>query len=46
MGIYVIIIKETNCGDLRYGNNYYDYDEGTIVFFALGQVITNEPEGE
>ncbi len=46
MGIYAIIIKEANCGDLRYGNSYYDYDEGTIVFFAPGQVITNEPEGE
>ncbi len=46
MGIYAIIIKETNCGDLRYGNSYYDYAEGTIVFFAPGQVITNEPVGE
>ncbi len=46
MGIYAIIIKKGNCGELRYGNTYYDYDDGTIVFFAPGQVITNEPEGE
>lgn len=46
LGFYAIIIKETNCGDLRYGNRYYDYAEGTVVFFGPGQVITNEPEGE
>ncbi|OZI05727.1 AraC family transcriptional regulator [Siphonobacter sp. BAB-5385] len=43
---YAVILKETHCGDLRYGNQYYDYAEGTMVFFAPGQVITNEPEGE
>ncbi|GAA4454603.1 helix-turn-helix domain-containing protein [Nibrella saemangeumensis] len=46
LGFYAIIIKETHCGDLRYGNKYYDYAKGTVVFFAPGQVITNEPEGE
>ena len=46
MNIYAIIIKETKCGDLRYGNKYYDYEEGTVVFFAPGQTITLEPEGE
>jgi hypothetical protein len=37
MGIYAIIIKESKCGDLRYGNTYYDYDEGTIVFLLLSK---------
>lgn len=46
MNIYAIIIKKEHCGELRYGNTYYDYDDGTLVFFAPGQVITNEPEGE
>ncbi|MFN3849641.1 MAG: helix-turn-helix domain-containing protein [Spirosomataceae bacterium] len=46
LGFYAIIIKETRCGELRYGNKYYDYDDGTLVFFAPNQVITNEPEGE
>nr|WP_256999006.1 helix-turn-helix domain-containing protein [Draconibacterium orientale] len=31
--------KEINCGDLRYGCNYYDYDEGTLIFLAPNQVI-------
>ncbi len=43
---YAIVIKETNCGDLRYGNQYYDYSDGTVVFLGPGQVISNEPEGE
>ncbi|UTA68686.1 AraC family transcriptional regulator [Emticicia sp. 21SJ11W-3] len=46
LAFYAVIIKETRCGDIRYGNQYYDYDNGTIVFFGPGQVITHEPEGE
>lgn len=46
LGFYAVIIKESLCGDLRYGNQYYDYAEGTVVFFGPGQIITNEPEGE
>jgi len=36
---YTIFLKEINCGDLRYGCNYYDYEEGTLIFLAPGQVI-------
>ncbi|MBP6619730.1 MAG: helix-turn-helix transcriptional regulator [Leadbetterella sp.] len=43
---YAIIIKDSKCGDLRYGLKYYDYEEGTIVFFGPGQVGGSEPEGE
>ncbi|MEI7583594.1 helix-turn-helix transcriptional regulator [Runella sp.] len=46
LNFYAVIIKESHCGDLRYGNQYYDYAEGTVVFFGPGQIITNEPEGE
>jgi AraC-like DNA-binding protein len=38
-GIYCVILKDIKCGDLKYGNNYYDYQEGTLVFFAPGQAV-------
>lgn len=45
-GFYTIFLKELKCGDIRYGRNYYDYQEGTLVFLAPGQVIGIENNGE
>lgn len=39
MGFYSLFLKHTKCGDLQYGKKEYDYQEGTIVSFAPGQVI-------
>lgn len=38
-GFYCVYLKEANCGDLKYGCNYYDYQEGTLVFIGPGQVV-------
>ncbi|WP_158799085.1 AraC family transcriptional regulator [Pedobacter sp. L105] len=38
-GFYTVFLKEIKCGDLHYGCNYYDYEEGTLVFVGPGQVI-------
>jgi len=38
-GFYVAFLKEIKCGDLKYGISNYDYEEGTLVFLAPGQVI-------
>ena len=37
-GVYALFLKETRCGDIRYGKQTYDYQEGTVVSFAPGQV--------
>ena len=37
-GFYCVFLKDAVCGDLKYGCNYYDYQEGTLVFIAPGQV--------
>ena len=44
-GIYCVVLKDVMCGDLKYGRNYYDYQEGTLVFFAPGQVVEVESNG-
>jgi len=38
-GFYCVFLNESICGDLKYGCNYYDYQEGTLVFIAPGQVV-------
>jgi hypothetical protein len=45
-GFYAIFLKEVKCGDLTYGKNTYDYQEGTLVFFAVGQVAGINSNGE
>jgi AraC family transcriptional regulator, transcriptional activator of pobA len=46
LGFYTIFLKDVKCGDLKYGKNYYDYQEGTLVFIAPGQVIGVDNNGE
>lgn len=36
---YVISIKKDFKGKMKYGKNYYDFDEGTMTFVSPGQVI-------
>ncbi len=36
---YSICIKKNFKGKLKYGQNYYDFDEGVMTFFSPGQVI-------
>lgn len=39
-GVYALFLKEICCGDITYGRQPYDYQEGTIVCFAPGQVAS------
>lgn len=43
---YTIFLKEVKCGDIIYGRQTYDYQEGTVVCIAPGQVIGIEDNGE
>ena len=45
-GFYTIFLKEVKCGDLIYGRQTYDYQEGTLVFLAPGQVAGINSNGE
>lgn len=45
-GFYAVFFKQVKCGDLMYGRNTYDYQEGTLVFFAPGQVLGVADSGE
>ena len=41
-GIYALFLKKVKCGDIRYGRQIYDYQEGTVSSFAPGQVVETE----
>lgn len=43
---YAVFLKEKNCGELLYGRNEYDYDQGSLVFFAPGQTATMKDTGK
>jgi len=45
-GFYTVYLKEVKCGDLIYGRQKYDYQEGTVVCLAPGQIIGIEDNGE
>ena len=39
IGFYALFLKEEVCGELTYGRGRYDYQEGTVVALAPGQII-------
>jgi AraC-like DNA-binding protein len=46
LGIYIIFLKDVKCGDIKYGKQTYDYQDGTLLFVAPGQIIDIENSGE
>ena len=37
IGLYAIFLKNIKCGDMIYGCQPYDYEDGTLVFVSPGQ---------
>lgn len=37
---YIVSIKKSFKGKMKYGKNYYDFDEGTMSFISPGQVMS------
>jgi len=46
LGVYTIFLKDTKCGNMTYGCGTYDYEEGTLVFLAPGQIYGIEDSTE
>lgn len=43
-GFYAVFLKQDKNCEIKYGRNYYDYQEGTLVFIAPGQVVSIEAD--
>jgi AraC-like DNA-binding protein len=40
LNVYCVALKKEFRGKMKYGQNYYDFDEGVMTFTAPGQVIS------
>lgn len=45
MGLYAVFLKNIKCGDMTYGCQPYDYDDGTLVFVSPGQIYGVNSKG-
>lgn len=46
MGIYAVFLKYIKCGDIKYGCQNYDYEDGTLVFISPGQIYGINSKGK
>lgn len=45
-GVYALFLKNLKCGEIMYGRQPYDYQEGTVTSFAPGQVAEFKIEAD
>lgn len=43
-GVYCLYLKDAKCGNIRYGRQTYDYQEGSVIGFAPGQIADVDME--
>lgn len=44
--LYAIYLRDSKFTHLRYGSNIYNYQEGSLVFAAPGQIMGSEEDGQ
>lgn len=44
--LYGIFLKDSKCNAMKYGRNYYDYQDGTLIFVAPEQIVEIEDVDE
>lgn len=44
--VYAVLLKDTDCGTMAYGRSIYDYEKGTVLFAAPGQVMGADDDGK
>lgn len=45
-GFYAVYLRDAKFSELKYGRGIYEYQEGSLVFVAPGQIMGSEPDGE
>jgi AraC-like DNA-binding protein len=45
LGVYAVFLKNIKCGNMTYGCQSYDYEDGTMVFVSPGQLYGIDSEG-
>lgn len=43
--LYIVFLKDRKCSSIKYGRHNYDYQDGTMMFIAPGQVMGIDEEG-
>lgn len=46
LNFYSIMLKRCVQGKLKYGQNYYDFDEGILALMEPGQIVSTEDEDD
>lgn len=44
--VFAVLLKDLDCGTLKYGRSVYDYQRGTMLFIAPGQVMGSDDDGQ